>query len=69
MLMVFLCLHIVKKRAMEVAKMWKASLDNGGGVDNMKTYEVHMFLQHLVTFGIAKDEDFDLYWKLVVGSA
>ncbi|GKB82192.1 DIE2/ALG10 family protein [Tanacetum coccineum] len=24
---------------------------------------------HLVTFGIAKDEDFDLYWKLVVGSA
>lgn len=28
-----------------------------------------MFLQHLVTFRIVKDEDFDLYKKLVIGSA
>ncbi|PWA45714.1 Frigida-like protein [Artemisia annua] len=59
----------VKKRAMEVAETWKASLDERGGVESVKASEVHTFLQHLVTFGIAKDEDFDLYWKLVVGSA
>ncbi|PWA63607.1 FRIGIDA-like protein 4a [Artemisia annua] len=49
---------------MEVAEMWKTSLDDGGGADNVKVSEVHTFLQHLITFGIAKDEDFDLYWKL-----
>nr|GEX54113.1 FRIGIDA-like protein 4a [Tanacetum cinerariifolium] len=59
----------VKKRAVEVAETWKASLEERGGVENVKASEVHTFLQHLVTFGIAKDEDFDLYWKLVVGSA
>ncbi|GJX63531.1 FRIGIDA-like protein 4a [Tanacetum coccineum] len=59
----------VKKRAVEVAEMWKVSLEERGGVENVKASEVHTFLQHLVTFGIANDEDFDLYWKLVVGSA
>ncbi|GKA82335.1 FRIGIDA-like protein 4a [Tanacetum coccineum] len=38
-------------------------------LENVKASEVHTFLQHLVTFGIAKAEDFDLYWKLVVGPA
>ncbi|GKE43587.1 FRIGIDA-like protein 4a [Tanacetum coccineum] len=59
----------VKKRAAEVAEMWKVSLEERGGVENVKPSEVLTFLQHLVTFGIANNEDFDLYWKLVVGSA
>ncbi|GJV96252.1 probable leucine-rich repeat receptor-like protein kinase, partial [Tanacetum coccineum] len=31
--------------------------------------EIAEMWKHLVTFGIAKAEDFDLYWKLVVGPA
>nr|XP_018622519.1 FRIGIDA-like protein 4b isoform X2 [Nicotiana tomentosiformis] len=60
---------IVKDKANEIAEIWKRSLDERGGVENMKEPYVHTFLQHLVTFGIVKDEDFDLYRKLVVGSA
>lgn len=59
----------VKERAKEIAETWKASLEERGGIENVKTPDVHTFLQHLVTFGIVKKEDVDLYRKLVVGSA
>lgn len=59
----------VKERAKKIAETWKASLDQRGGIENVKTPDVHTFLQHLVTFGIVKKEDVDLYRKLVVGSA
>lgn len=59
----------VKERAKEIAETWKRSLEERGGIENVKTPDVHTFLQHLVTFGIVKKEDVDLYRKLVVGSA
>ncbi|KAI7744914.1 hypothetical protein M8C21_021595 [Ambrosia artemisiifolia] len=59
----------VKKRAREMAERWKESLEERGGVENVKGSEVHSFLQCLVTFGIVEEEDFELYRKLVVGSA
>ncbi|CAL5337660.1 hypothetical protein CsSME_00020912 [Camellia sinensis var. sinensis] len=59
----------MKERAKEIAETWKASLDQRGGIENVKTPDVHTFLQHLVTFGIVKKEDVDLYRKLVVASA
>ncbi|XP_057958156.1 FRIGIDA-like protein 4a [Malania oleifera] len=59
----------MKERAKDFAETWKASLDQRGGIENVKTPDVHTFLQHLVTFGIVKKEDVDLYRKLVVGSA
>ncbi|KAJ7980042.1 FRIGIDA-like protein [Quillaja saponaria] len=59
----------VKERAKDIAETWKASLEERGGIENVKTPDVHTFLQHLVTFGIVKKEDVDLYRKLVVGSA
>lgn len=59
----------VKARAKRIAETWKASLEERGGIENVKTPDVHTFLQHLVTFGIVKKEDVNLYRKLVVGSA
>ncbi|CAK9154385.1 unnamed protein product [Ilex paraguariensis] len=59
----------VKERAKEIAETWKKSLEEMGGIENVKTPDVHTFLQHLVTFGIVKKEDVELYRKLVVGSA
>ncbi|KAI4317830.1 hypothetical protein L6164_025666 [Bauhinia variegata] len=59
----------VKERAKEIAETWKASLEERGGIENVKTPDVHTFLQHLVTFGVVKKEDLDLYRKLVIGSA
>lgn len=59
----------VKEKAKEIAEKWKASLEERGGIENVKTPDVHTFLQLLVTFGIVKEEDVDLYRKLVVGSA
>ena len=59
----------MKEQAKDIAETWKASLDERGGIENVKTPDVHTFLQHLVTFGIVKKEDIDLYRKLVVGSA
>ncbi|KAK4782805.1 hypothetical protein SAY86_007179 [Trapa natans] len=59
----------VKERAKEIAETWVASLDERGGIENVKTPDVHTFLQHLVTFGIVKKEDVDFYRKLVIGSA
>lgn len=59
----------VREKANEIAETWKKSLDERGGIENVKTPDVHTFLQHLLTFGIVKKEDFDLYRKLVVGSA
>ncbi|KAJ9154301.1 hypothetical protein P3X46_027653 [Hevea brasiliensis] len=59
----------VKEKAKEIAETWKRSLEERGGIENVKTPDVHTFLQHLVTFGIVKKEDVDLYRKLVVGSA
>ncbi|KAL8171382.1 hypothetical protein V2J09_023186 [Rumex salicifolius] len=59
----------MKEQAKDIAETWKASLDERGGIENVKTPDVHTFLQHLVTFGIVKKEDFGLYRKLVIGSA
>ncbi|KAK7280121.1 hypothetical protein RJT34_25183 [Clitoria ternatea] len=59
----------VKEQANEIAETWKASLEERGGVENVKTPDVHTFLQHVVTFGIVKKEDLDLYRKLVIASA
>ncbi|XP_031097977.1 FRIGIDA-like protein 4a [Ipomoea triloba] len=59
----------VRERANEIAETWKKSLDERGGIENVKTPDVHTFLQHLVTFGVVKEADVDLYRKLVVGSA
>lgn len=59
----------MKEKAKEIAETWKKSLEERGGIENVKTPDVHTFLQHLVTFGIVKKEDLDLYRKLVVGSA
>ncbi|GLU08873.1 hypothetical protein SLE2022_257570 [Rubroshorea leprosula] len=59
----------VKERAKNIAETWKASLEERGGIENVKTPDVHTFLQHLVTFGIVRKEDLQLYRKLVVGSA
>lgn len=59
----------VKENAGKIAEEWKKSLEQRGGIENVKTPDVHTFLQHLVTFGIVKHEDLDLYRKLVVGSA
>ncbi|KAL8162688.1 hypothetical protein V2J09_014177 [Rumex salicifolius] len=59
----------VKKQAKNIAETWKASLDERGGIENVKTPDVHTFLQHLVTFGIVKKDDVHLYRKLIIGSA
>ncbi|KAL8139555.1 hypothetical protein V2J09_005576 [Rumex salicifolius] len=59
----------VKKQAKDIANTWKASLEERGGIENVKTPDVHTFLQHLVTFGIFKEEDVELYRNLVIGSA
>ncbi|WCJ23769.1 FRIGIDA-like protein [Euphorbia peplus] len=59
----------IKERAKEIAETWKRSFEERGGIENVKTPDVHTFLQHLVTFGIVKKEDVDLYRKLVIGSA
>lgn len=59
----------VRAKANEIAETWKASLEERGGIENVKTPDVHTFLQHLVTFGIVKKEDVNLYRKLVIGSA
>ncbi|XP_073046952.1 LOW QUALITY PROTEIN: FRIGIDA-like protein 4a [Primulina eburnea] len=59
----------IKWKAENIAETWKKSLEERGGIENTKTPDVHTFLQHLVTFGIVKEEDLDLYRKLVVASA
>ncbi|XP_057783242.1 FRIGIDA-like protein 4a [Salvia miltiorrhiza] len=59
----------IKGKAEEIAEAWKKSLEERGGIENVKTPDVHTFLQHLVTFGIVKGADVDLYRKLVVASA
>ena len=59
----------VKEHATEIAETWKSSLEDRGGVENLKTPDVHTFLQHVVTFGIVKNDDSDLYRKLVIASA
>ncbi|KAL6503463.1 FRIGIDA-like protein 4a [Orobanche gracilis] len=59
----------IKGKAEEIAETWKKSLEARGGIENVRTPDVHTFLQHLVTFGIVKEEDVDLYRKLVVASA
>ncbi|KAL1561824.1 FRIGIDA-like protein 4a [Salvia divinorum] len=59
----------IKGKAEEIAEAWKKSLEERGGIENVKTPDVHTFLQHLVTFGIVKEADVDLYRKLVVASA
>ncbi|KAL5712619.1 FRIGIDA-like protein 4a [Ranunculus cassubicifolius] len=59
----------MKERAKRIADVWKESLDKRGGIENVKTPDVHTFLQHLVTFGIVSQADMNLYRKLIVGSA
>jgi len=59
----------IKGKAEAIAETWKKSLEERGGIENVKTPDVHTFLQHLVTFGIVKEKDVDLYRKLVVASA
>ncbi|KAG6393130.1 hypothetical protein SASPL_147363 [Salvia splendens] len=59
----------IKGKAEEIAEVWKKSLEERGGIENVKTPDVHTFLQHLVTFGVVKEADVDLYRKLVVASA
>ncbi|XP_045787991.1 FRIGIDA-like protein 4a [Trifolium pratense] len=59
----------VKELAKDVAEKWKVSLEERGGVENVKTPDVHTFLQHLVTFGIVDSDDLQLYRKLVIASA
>ncbi|KAE8670320.1 FRIGIDA-like protein 4b [Hibiscus syriacus] len=59
----------MKEQAKEIAETWKKSLEERGGIENVKTPDVHTFLQHLVTFGIVKKEDMEFYRKLVVASA
>lgn len=59
----------VKKDAMEIAEKWKENLEERGGIENVKPTDVHTFFQHLLTFGIVKEEDLVFYRKLVVGSA
>ncbi|WVY95653.1 hypothetical protein V8G54_027804 [Vigna mungo] len=36
-----------------------------GDAENVKTHDIHTFLQHVVTFGIVKNEDLDLCRKLM----
>ncbi|GAV84856.1 Frigida domain-containing protein [Cephalotus follicularis] len=59
----------VKEKATEIAEAWKAGLEERGGIENVKTPDVHTFLQHLVTFGIVNNGDLNLYRKLVISSA
>ncbi|XP_010256039.1 PREDICTED: FRIGIDA-like protein 4a [Nelumbo nucifera] len=59
----------VKETAKEIAATWKESLEQRGGIENVKTPDVHTFIQHLVTFGIVSKEDADLYRKIVVANA
>ncbi|KAG8499768.1 hypothetical protein CXB51_006574 [Gossypium anomalum] len=59
----------VKEKAKEIAEAWKRSLEERGGIDNVKTPDVHTFFQHLITFGIVNEEELELYRKLVIGSA
>nr|AGV54236.1 hydroxyproline-rich glycoprotein [Phaseolus vulgaris] len=46
----------VKEQAKVIPESWKTSLEERGGVENVKTPDVHTFLQHVVTFGIVKNE-------------
>ncbi|KAK1434519.1 hypothetical protein QVD17_00263 [Tagetes erecta] len=59
----------VRKSAKAIAEKWKENLEQNGGIENVKPPDVHTFFQHLLTFGIVNDDDFDFYRKLVVGSA
>ncbi|GAA0185667.1 hypothetical protein LIER_32955 [Lithospermum erythrorhizon] len=59
----------IKEKAKAIAETWKRSFEERGGIENVKTPDVHTFLQHLVTFGIVEKDDVGLYRKLVVGSA
>ncbi|KAJ0561140.1 hypothetical protein HanHA300_Chr06g0219491 [Helianthus annuus] len=55
--------------AKEIAEKWKESLEERGGIENVTPPDVHTFFQHLLTFGIVKEEDLEFYRKLVIGSA
>ncbi|KAI4342745.1 hypothetical protein MLD38_027332 [Melastoma candidum] len=59
----------VREKAKEIAETWKESLEERGGIENVRTPDVHTFLQHLVTFGIVNKQDLGFYRKLVIASA
>ncbi|ERM93512.1 hypothetical protein AMTRI_Chr03g148900 [Amborella trichopoda] len=59
----------VRDKAKGMAKEWKEKLDSNGGVDNVKSPEVHTFLQHLVTFGITSGFDSGFLRDLLVAFA
>nr|GMD77330.1 FRIGIDA-like protein 4A [Ipomoea batatas] len=42
----------VRERANEIAETWKKSLDERGGIENVKTPDVHTFLQHLLALSL-----------------
>ncbi|KOM37593.1 hypothetical protein LR48_Vigan03g097500 [Vigna angularis] len=50
----------LKDQATEITKTWKANLEKRGDSENVKTPDVHTFLQN---------KDLDLYRKLVIASA
>ncbi|PKA59748.1 Protein FRIGIDA [Apostasia shenzhenica] len=56
----------VKERAMEMAEVWKESMEQRGGLESVKAQDAHAFLQLLVTFGIGAKEEREFYRKLVV---
>ncbi|XP_065036038.1 FRIGIDA-like protein 4a [Musa acuminata AAA Group] len=59
----------IRERAREMAKEWKMSLEQHGGIESVKPPDAHTFLQHLVTFGIVGKDDEELYQRLVVNFA
>lgn len=61
--------QVLKERAREIVKAWKVVAEEKGGLESVKTLDGHVFLQHVVTFGIVDKADAEIYRKLVVGFA
>ncbi|XP_068649808.1 FRIGIDA-like protein 4a [Aristolochia californica] len=59
----------IKEQAREVVAVWKTNLVERGGLENVKALDGHIFLQHVVTFGIVEKDDAEMYRKMVVASA
>ncbi|XP_068634049.1 FRIGIDA-like protein 4a [Aristolochia californica] len=59
----------IKEQAREVVAVWKTNLVERGGLENVKALDGHIFLQHVVVFGIVEKDDAEMYRKLVVASA
>ncbi|KAG9451993.1 hypothetical protein H6P81_004897 [Aristolochia fimbriata] len=59
----------IKNQAREVVAIWKANMVERGGLESVKALDGHIFLQHVVTFGIVEKDDAEMYRRLVVASA